>query len=268
MLFMRILPFLLFLTLPMFGLPMLADDAVEALLAQGKDLIAKRDFEGAIAVYGRAITAAPDDPRAYLERGHRYLNTRKFKEGLADLDRAEQLAPNVTEVAYHRALAHYLMGDFKAAAKIYKACLGAKIPASGKDTLRTCGPDLEKDPGGRIGMTDWAYRALRRSGDLAGAQNLLLAIPDGLKVEAGDEAYYRTIRYYKRAITAEQALDGLKGVYFAGTGYGIANYLILSGKKAPGCELLRKVLAVEDGHYGWGAVAAEVEQRRSCGAKP
>jgi hypothetical protein len=157
------------------------------------------------------------------------------------------------------------MGDFKGAAKIYKVCLSTKTPATGKDTLRPCGPDSEKDPGGRMGMTDWAYRSMRRSGDSAGAKALLAQVPDGLKLEAGNEAYYRTLRYYKGTLTEAQALDGLKGVYFAGTGYGVANFQILEGKKAEGCALLQKVLDVKEGHYGWGAVAGEIEFKKSCG---
>jgi len=251
--------------LPLFVLLPLCAQDVDTLLKDAKALVDKQDYDGAITVYGKAIAIAPSDPRPFLERGHRYLNTRRFKEGLADLDQAEKLAPNVSEVAYHRALAHYLMGDFKGAAKLYKRCLSVTTPATGKDNMRTCGPDSEKDPGGRVGMTDWAYRANRRAGDQAEAKRLLAAVPDGLKLEAGNEAYYRTLRYYKGSLTADQALDGLKGVYFAGTGYGVANFQILEGKKAEGCALLQKVLDVKEGHYGWGAVAGEIELKKSCG---
>jgi len=254
---MRFLCLLLLLT------PLAAQD-VEALLKEAKTLVDKQDYDGAIAIYGKAIASAPKNARAYLERGHRYLNTRRFTEGLADLKKADKLAPHTSEVAYHLALAHYLMGDFKAAAKVYKACLGATTPATGPETMRTCGPDSTKDPGGRMGMTDWAYRANRRAGNQAEAARLLAQVPDGLKLEAGNEAYYRTLRYYKGSLTADQALDGLKGVYFAGTGYGVANYQLLEGKKADGCAILRKVLDVKEGHFGWGAVAGEIEFKKSC----
>lgn len=259
---MRMLTLLLFVLL---GVPlMLAQESLDALLNQAKDLVAKQDYDGAIVVYGKAIAADPKDARAYLERGHRYLNTRHFDEAMADLTKADNLAPNVSEVAYHLGLAYYLRDDFKKAAAIYARCLSTKTPATGKENLRTCGPDPEKDPGGRMGMTDWAYRSTRRAGDSAGAKKLLAGIPDGLKLEAGNEAYYRTLRFYKGTLTEEQALDGLKGVYFAGTGYGVANFLILEGKKAEGCALLKRVLDVKEGHFGWGAVAGEIEMKRSC----
>jgi tetratricopeptide (TPR) repeat protein len=182
--------------------------------------------------------------------------------GMADLKKADSLAPNSIEVAYHLALSHYFTGNFKEAAKVYAKCLGAPETKQ-TGVLKPCGADVS-DPGARMGMTDWAYRATRRSGDMKAARQLLEKVPDGLKLESGNEAYYRTLRFYKGALTEQQALEGLKTVYFAGTAYGIANFHLMEGRKEKGCAMLKRVLEDKSGQFGWGYVAAEIDLKRSC----
>ena len=95
-------------------------------------------------------------------RGHRYISTRRFDLAVADLEKAIALAPSSFDVAYHLGLAHYLRGEFDAAAKVYRSCLDATAAGplpTGLAQLHD-GPHDRQRPGGghRLALPGLAAR--------------------------------------------------------------------------------------------------------------
>ena len=91
-----------------------------------------------IEIFTRGVALFPDNPWLYRHRGHRYISVRDFPAAVRDLERAAELVkgrPDEVEpdgqsnaqntpigtlhsnIGYHLALAHYLLGDFPAAAR-------------------------------------------------------------------------------------------------------------------------------------------------------
>ncbi len=71
----------------------------------------KRDFAGALAVMNSLKTKLPNDGDIWMWGG--YLNRRvsRFKESLADFDRARSLSPNDGNITYHLAVTAVASGD-------------------------------------------------------------------------------------------------------------------------------------------------------------
>ena len=101
---------------------------IDRLLAAARARDAALQFHAAIELYTRGLAVAPADVRLLRFRGHRYISIRKFDLAAADLEKALALAPTSFDVAYHLGLAHYLRGDFEAAARVYRSCLDATAP--------------------------------------------------------------------------------------------------------------------------------------------
>jgi tetratricopeptide (TPR) repeat protein len=259
-----------------------ADGALRAAprdVARILDAARERDrafmYDDAIALYTRAIDAAPDDWRGWRFRGHRYLSTRRFADGARDLERARELAPHNFDVAYHLGLAYYLLGRFDDAADEYLRCLElGGVAAAGAATgaaaearraaaaagQRTCGSIADSDDT-RVAITDWAYRALRRAGRDDAARALLATITPDLDVTAND-AYYRTLLARRGAWPAHELLEPLPPAgRFETRAYGLAVDELLDGDPARAHLLLRRIAA--DAHWpGFGRIAAEADLAR------
>src|SRR5690606_13636539 len=100
-------------------------------------------IEEAIEVFSQGLERFPDSFELLRQRGHRYLSTRRFEQGRADLARAAELIEGMeawiepdgpgnqlpvpaTSIQfntwYHLGLAHYLLRDWDAAALAYTRC--------------------------------------------------------------------------------------------------------------------------------------------------
>ncbi|MCA9736199.1 MAG: tetratricopeptide repeat protein, partial [Gemmatimonadetes bacterium] len=99
-------------------------------------------YRQAMRLYTRAAELAPEDWRPWRFRGHRHLSVREFDAGIADLERARELAPYNWDVAYHLGLAYFLAGRFSEAADAYMRCLDlaedAEAAAAQSEEFRSC----------------------------------------------------------------------------------------------------------------------------------
>lgn len=234
-------------------------------------------IDEAIAVFTEGLERFPDSYELLRQRGHRYLSTRRFQEGQADLARAAALIENLPEwiepdgegnelpvpatsiqfnTWYHLGLAHYLLREWDAAEAAYRRCLEWVGPTD-YDGLTAC--------------YDWLYMTLRRKGDEAGAARLLETLPEGLADEAFVEgpSYYRRLRMYRGELQPEtllapeigtQQIHDLETIY-ATQGYGVGNWYLQNGQSELAGAVFRQILEGRS-KFAFGYVAAESDLRQ------
>jgi tetratricopeptide (TPR) repeat protein len=237
---------------------------VDLILAAARARDVALQFHAAIDVYTRGLAIAPSDVRLLRFRGHRYISVRQFDRAVADLQRAVALAPSSFDVTYHLALAHYLRGEFDAAAAVYRSCLDATTPGPLPPGWRSC-TTTRTTANDRVAVTDWLYRTLRRAGRRDEATALLAPIAAGLSV-GENEAYYTALRFYKGDVTEIQALTPTTANEnrLVTIGYGIAVHYGANGDSERACELLQRI-ASEPNWNAFGVIAAEADLARTPG---
>jgi tetratricopeptide (TPR) repeat protein len=237
---------------------------IDLILAAARARDVALQFHAAIEVYSRGLALAPADVRLLRFRGHRYISVRQFERAVADLEKAAALAPSSFDVAYHLALAHYLRGEFDAAAKVYRACLDATTPGPLPAGWRSCTATRTTD-NDRVAVTDWLYRSLRRAGRHVEARALLAPFVAGLKV-GENEAYYTALRFYRGDVTEAAAMTPVtkNENRLVTVGYGIAVHHGANGDGGRACELLHRI-AAEPNWNAFGVIAAEVDLVRTPG---
>ena len=235
---------------------------VDLFLAAARARDVALQFHAAIDVYTRGLAVAPQDVRLLRFRGHRYISIRRFDLAVADLQRAVALAPSSFDATYHLGLAHYLHGDFAAAAAAYRSCLDATTPGPLPTGWRSCTTTASTD-NDRVAVADWLYRALRRAGRADEARALLTPIVADMKV-GENEAYYTALRFYKGDVSEVQALTSVtkNDNRLVTVGYGIATHYLANGDGERACDLLTRI-AAEPNWNAFAVIAAEVDLTRS-----
>lgn len=240
----------------------------------GRVLGFRNRFEDAIAVFSEGLERFPDSFELLRQRGHRFISTRRFAEGLADLERASRLIEGLDywvepdgednelpvprtsiqfNTYYHLGLAHYLLRNWERAGDAYRRCRDW-VPADDYDGLTAC--------------ADWHYMTLRRAGDEAGAARLLAAVPDGLPDEAFVEgpSYYRRLRMYRGELAPDDLLNPGRGTQqihnletiYATQGYGVGNWFLYNGDTARARAVFERILEGRStGAFGY--IAAELD---------
>jgi tetratricopeptide (TPR) repeat protein len=66
----------------------------------------KKDYDKAIADYGKLIELHPKDAEAYVARGAEYIQTGKYDLAIADFDKATELDPKDADAYYERGFAY------------------------------------------------------------------------------------------------------------------------------------------------------------------
>lgn len=243
-------------------------DDPDALIWVGRRLGYAGQYRQAIREFTEGIRRFPNDARMYRHRGHRYITIRRFDDAIADLERAASLMagrldevepdgqPNArnipigslqSNVWYHLALAHYLKGDWDAAART--AAQGLTV-SSNPDRL--------------VSQTHWRYMALRRAGREAEARASLGPIRDDFDIiENG--SYYTLVKLYKTAVTPA-ALDsalhgGLGNPSDLSLAYGLANWFLYSGDTTRATTALEQILSSSQ-WASFGYIAAEADLAR------
>jgi tetratricopeptide (TPR) repeat protein len=246
-------------------------ESADALIWVGRRQAYLGRYQDAIATFTRGIAAFPTDARFYRHRGHRYLTTRQLQKAVDDFSRAADLIrgkpdetepdgqPNArniptstlqTNIWYHLGLAHYLMGNFEAAAKAYE------------EDLR-----INPNDDNLVAVTHWAYMTARRRGLEAEATRLLEPITKDLKViENG--SYHRLLLMYKGELPEADLIKTVEaGLELVTTGYGIGNWHFYNGRRDAALTTWGRVMSAADQWPAFGYLAAEAEMARIAGAR-
>lgn len=242
-------------------------DDPERLIWVGRRLGYLWRMRDAIETFSAGLSRNPEDPRFLRHRGHRYISIREFDNAIADLTRAAELLagrpdeiepdgmPNAKNIPlttlafnvyYHLGLAHYLRGDFAAAADAYRKNM--EFSRKYDDNL--------------VATTYWHYLALKRLGHDAQAAALLESItPDMTMIE--NEAYHTLCLMFRGDRRPEDVLagGGNESVNDASTGYGVGMFYLLNGDARKAERVFRHVVAGTN-WPAFGYIAAEAELAR------
>lgn len=243
-----------------------APDDVDLLIAAARARRNSWQYREEMALYTRVLDLAPEDWRPWRFRGHRFISVREFDEAVRDLERARELAPLNWDVSYHLGLAYFVSGRFADAADEYLRCLGmaadAAARAADSEEFRSCSRN-GTDPESRVAMTEWAARALHRSGRHAEAVALAETIPDDLEVSE-NMAYYHNLLYARGLMRAEDLLNPPPGSPYRleTVGYGVATRMLAAGDTAQAMEIFVRI-AADPWWPGFGRIAAEADLARA-----
>jgi len=251
-----------------------ADRSCAHAVWYGRVLGFRYRFDEAIAVFSEALERFPDSFELLRQRGHRYLSTRRFDDGLVDLWRAADLIQGMPlwmepdgednelpvpatsiqfNTYYHLGLAHYLLRNWESAAGAYRQC------------RRWVGDD---DYDGITACADWLYMTLRRSGDEAGAGQVLASVPDNVPDDKFVEgpSYYRRLQMYQGKTDPEallapelgtQQIHNLETIY-ATQGYGVGNWYLYNGETDKARQVYERILEGRS-TSAFGYIAAELD---------
>lgn len=222
-------------------------------------------YREAISTFTNAIALAPEDPRLYRHRGHRFVTVRELERAIDDLETAGRLIEGTEDevepdglpnprgiptsslhfnIWYHLGLARYLSGDFERALDAYRRCL-----------------EVAWNPDALVATSHWLYATLRRLGREAEAARILQPIDAEMEIIEND-AYQELLLLYRGEREAdalwEEATDDPSGSAIA---YGVAAWHLYNGRPERAVEGFRRI--VERGSWAaFGHIAAEAELAR------
>lgn len=226
-------------------------------------------YQDAIRVFTEGIKRFPESAELYRHRGHRYITLRQFDRAVSDLERSAELLKDQPleietngipiplpkndrpsslqfNVYYHLGLAHYLNGNYGAAAQAYE------------QTLTYAESDDD-----RVAVADWLYMTYRRLGEDEVAERTLAEMREEMDVRE-NEGYFERLLMYSGYVDPDSLLRASRrdGSLTAATvGYGVGNYLLSEGDTTRGQQILEDVI---DGQYwaAFGYIAAEADLAR------
>ncbi len=88
-------------------------------VAKGRLALLQEDYDAACIHLARAVESQPEDSEAHRWLGVALVKARQVERGKEHLERARTLAPDDLEVASDLAAAHYQLGEYPLAAKLY-----------------------------------------------------------------------------------------------------------------------------------------------------
>ncbi len=211
-------------------------------LAAGRMQDSLLRFNESIGMYTEAIEKFPADYRFLRYRGHRYLSVRKFREGVADLEKAVKMVPNSFDASYYLGLAYYFSGEHAKAAAEFGRCEDQikKPLAIKKDLLggRSC-EAMKDDVNSMVPLQYWRFLALRRSGDMAGAKKYLDEEVNAKLTVTSSVPFYDSLLFFKGVKEVNEMMVGAnEGTRdFLLRSSGVATYLFTEGERAKACGI-------------------------------
>lgn len=221
--------------------------SADAALSLADRLAELGKYREAIRLLGDAINRHPADARLLLDRGHRFINVRRFQDAVNDLQAAELLDPDPAtreQIYYHDGLAQFLRGDFDHALAAYRR-----------------GMPLAKTPDRLVANSDWMYMTLRRLGRAQEAEKVLEPISIDLNVK-DSVAHHKLLLMYGGDIAPEELVRQDANTTDGATIlYGIGDWYVINGQPERALPLWRKIL---DGNqsFSFGYIAAEADMAR------
>jgi tetratricopeptide (TPR) repeat protein len=242
-------------------------ESADALIWVGRRHAYLGEYRKAVDVFTEGVRRFPDDPRMLRHRGHRYITLRRFDDAIVDLTRAGVLMagrpdeiepdgqPNArnipigslqSNVWYHLALAHYLKGDWNAAASVARR-----------------GISVSSNPDRLVSQTHWLYMALRRAGKPEEARQALEPIRDDFDI-IENASYYTLMKAYRSGVSSaamDSTLQRLANPSDLSLAYGIANWFLYNSDTARAIHGFERI--VNSGQWAsFGYVAAEADLAR------
>ena len=223
-------------------------------------------YREALATFSEGLRLHPESARLLRHRGHRWITVRELGNAVQDLERALELVrdrpdeiepdgqPNAagvprstlkTNVTYHLGLAHYLLGDFAASARVFRLC----HEWSPNDDMR-------------VAAAFWLRLALERSGSSEEARRLLETIEPEMDL-LENEGYQRLLLHAKGELSEDELLaDEAAGSVARSTlEHGLGAQALVSGHADAARRRFESVLSA--GVWpAFGHVAAEAELAR------
>jgi tetratricopeptide (TPR) repeat protein len=239
----------------------------DALIWKGRRLGYLGRYEEAIAVYAAGEALHPTDARFARHIGHRLISLQRFAEAETALTRAAALTaalPDETEpdglpnaagvptstlkgnIWYHLGLAHYLQGEFDAAARAFEGAAA-----------------LSANPDAASAAIYWLYLSLKRAGDDAAAAKALARV-DASWALIENGVYHDLALCFRGEKDCDAILARAReaeGVDYATSAYGVAMQRLISGDRKGARALLKEIIA-RDGSAAFGRLAAEAEFAR------
>lgn len=205
-------------------------------LLAGKFQALQRNFDRAIELFTEGLAEAPDDARLFRHRGHRHLNQRHYREGLADLEAAARLiegtpdtfdyftaetvadienllldrpisdphlevTPETTAATSHlyKSTLHFSVYYHLALARFLLRDYGGAL----SDYRRALSASIDDDA--RSAVNDWIYMTLLRLGrEEEAAAHLDALDTDGYLINEETPLYVNRLRLYKGEISPEE----------------------------------------------------------------
>jgi tetratricopeptide (TPR) repeat protein len=247
-------------------------EEMESIIWLGRRTAYIGEYREALRIFTEGVYKAPEDPRMYRHRGHRYITLRKFDLALEDFKSAEDLMRSLPDqvepdglpneagiptstlksnVFYHQGLAHYLKGDFTSAAGSYR-----KAEA------------LELTDDMKIALMYWHYMALKRDGNDMEAGELLKDVNSEIELLEND-AYLNLLLVFKGVFEPDHLLEsGADALQNATLAYGIGNWHYMNGRTERAYQIWQNLYDPESSQWpAFGFIAAEAElARRSFGS--
>jgi tetratricopeptide (TPR) repeat protein len=240
-------------------------DDVDAYVWVGRRIAYLGRYRDAIDWFTRGLEKFGPNAKLLRHRGHRYISVREFAKAVSDFEKAAALiagtpdeiepdgVPNSRNVPisslhsniwYHLALSHYLLGDFE---KALVAC--------------EKGMQVSNNPDRLVSQTYWKYLILRRLGKHDEADKALVPIRADLDV-IENHAYLRLLLVYKGEISAEEAVaKATSGIDEPTIGYGVGVFALINGDREQAKSIFEKVIAGPN-WPAFGYIAAEAELKR------
>jgi hypothetical protein len=246
-------------------------DGADALIWVGRRHAYMGEYRQAIQVFSRGVAFHPGDARFYRHRGHRYITVRELDNAIADFKQAAELVKGLPDevepdgqpnplgiptstlhfnIWYHLGLAHYLKGEFEAAAEAYRRCM-----------------EVSTHPDSKVATAHWWYMTLRRLERTQEARELMGGLDlDALEPEVVESgAYLDLLRLYAsspdESQEAQVQLDPatLEGATF---GYGVGNFHLYNGRMDRAREIFERIVEARDQWASFGYIAAEADLAR------
>jgi len=215
-------------------------------LARCRTLARLQRHADAIASCSDALTLKPDFAAAVLDRGHFLVNNRQADRALPDLLRARELGADPYGVAYHLALANYVLGNYQQAAVEYEGCVANA-----------------KTPDNTIACSAWQYVALLRAGRKDEAAKVLERATPDLKL-TGSAAYLDRLLLFKGVRTEAEVAAAMQkdNLQLPTVAYGLGVWHLLNGREAQARDYFQKASSPPAQQSAFGAVASHYELQR------